>query len=52
MKKNHIIKEPYASQIKEKLIRYATKNFTEEEKVQMKRQKEILSEYDISIKNN
>lgn len=42
---NEPIKEPYASQIREKLIRYATKNYSKEDLTEIKRSKEILSKY-------
>jgi len=42
---NKPIEEPFASQIREKLIRYAKGEFTEEEIQQMKHSKEILSQY-------
>jgi len=42
---NESIKEPYTSQIREKLIRYSTKNYSKEDLAKIKRSKEILSKY-------
>lgn len=44
-KEKRIIKEPFASEIREKLKRYAKGEFTEEELKQQERSKEILKEY-------
>lgn len=40
-----LVKEPYASEIRKKLERYATKNFNEEDLEQIERQKELLQKY-------
>ena len=42
---NEPIKEPYASQLREKLMRYTTKNYSKEDLAEIKRSKEILSKY-------
>lgn len=44
-KKTIIIKEPYASQIREKLLRYRKGEFTEEEIKKIENQKEISKKY-------
>jgi len=44
-KTNIIIKEPFASQIREKLKRYREGNFTEEEKERLEKLKENCSKY-------
>lgn len=47
LEKLHIIKEPYASEIKKKLIRFKNKQFNEEEIKQFERKNQILKEYDV-----
>jgi len=44
-KKTIIVKEPYASQIIEKLLRYRKGEFTEEEIREFEKRKEILKKY-------
>lgn len=43
--KQFVIEEPFASEIREKIKRYAKGEFTEEELKQQERSEEILSEY-------
>ena len=40
-----VIKEPFASQIREKLKRYRNNELTEEEREQVKKSKRILKKY-------
>ena len=47
-----LVKEPYASEIRKKLERYATKNFNEEDLKQIERQKKILQKYNSIWINN
>ena len=42
---NIIIKEPFASQIREKLKRYRNNDLTEEEREQIEKSKRILKKY-------
>ena len=42
---NVIIKEPFASQIREKLIRYRNNELTKEERKQVEKSKKILEKY-------
>lgn len=42
---NIIIKEPFASQIREKLIRYRNNELNEDDKKQMERTQKILKKY-------
>lgn len=42
---NIVIKEPFASQIREKLIRYRNNELTKEEQERIKKSKEILKKY-------
>lgn len=42
---NEPIKEPYASQIREKLVRYSKGEYTEEEKAFMDKMKKISKQY-------
>ena len=44
-KVNVIIKEPFASQIREKLIRYRNNELTEKEREQVEKSKKILEKY-------
>lgn len=44
-KKTIIVKEPYATQIREKLLRYRKGEFTEEEIKGFEKQKEISKKY-------
>ena len=44
-KKKEKIKEPFASQLRAALWRARTHNYSEEDLIQMKRTKEILSQY-------
>jgi len=44
-KTNIVIKEPFASQILEKLKRYRNNDLTEEERKQVERSKRILKKY-------
>ena len=40
-----IVSGKYAKELKERLVRYRTKNFNKEDKCMIKRSKEILSKY-------
>ena len=42
---NVVIKEPFASQIREKLKRYHNNELTEEERKQIEKSKKILEKY-------
>ena len=42
---NVVIKEPFASQIREKLKRYRNNELTEEERKQIEKSKKILEKY-------
>ena len=42
---NVVIKEPFASQIREKLIRYRNNELTNEERKQIEKTKRILEKY-------
>lgn len=42
---NVVIKEPFASQIREKLRRYRNNELTEEEREQIEKSKRILKKY-------
>ena len=42
---NVVIKEPFASQIREKLRRYRNNELTEKEREQVKKSKKILEKY-------
>ena len=42
---NVVIKEPFASQIREKLKRYRNNELTEEERKQVEKSKKILEKY-------
>lgn len=47
-----VIKEPFASQLRDKLERYIKGEFNEEELKQQERSKKILSEYECKWSDN